>query len=89
MKYNGACGDKKEFADVITNYSELPFAGGISNRSLDGLPDRKMVIFVNPETLTWTIAEKVTEDVYCVIALGTGFTPIHSETTEDKEEKSI
>lgn len=74
------CIDKDGFEDTITEFNESPIARGISVRTLDktevSLP---MVIFVNKEKRSFTIAEKVDNNLYCVIAIGTGFTPL----TED------
>ena len=79
MKFNGACGTKIEFADMISSYSEIPLARGTSNRSLDGMPDRTLVVFINSETRSWTIAELVTEDIVCIIALGQEFEPLDKD----------
>ena len=76
MKFNGACGSQAVFADTIASYEEIPIARGVSNRSLDGLPNRPLVIFVNITTRTFTIAEKVADDVYCVVGLGIEFEPL-------------
>jgi len=38
--------------------------------------ENNMVIFVNPTTKSFTIAERFSKDLYCVLALGEGFRPL-------------
>jgi len=79
MSFNSACGTLIEFADTMTKYGEFPLARGTSNRSLDGVPDRILVVFLNPETRSWTMAEQVTDEVVCIVALGQGFKPLDED----------
>ena len=75
------CVGEKDLAQTITEFEELSFAGGVSMRDLPGvgLVKNNLVIFVNPKTQSWTIVERFTKDMYCVIALGEGFRPLSGQ----------
>lgn len=74
------CSDKDEFNETINEFNESPIARGISARpSKDLVVDLPMVIFVNKETRSFTIAEKKGDNLYCIISVGTAFMPL----TED------
>lgn len=74
------CTDKDEFNETVNEFNESPIAKGISVRSLDNTEvSLPMVIFVNKEKRYFTIAEKVDNNTYCIIAIGTAFIPL----TED------
>ena len=75
------CVDKRGLTQTITEFEELSFAGGVSMRDVPGvgLVKNNLVIFVNPKTQSWTIVERFTKDMYCVIALGEGFRPLSSQ----------
>jgi hypothetical protein len=70
------CADAQGFTDAITEFDELPTLTALSNRDMgEGLlVPVSLVVFLNPKTGTYTIAEKV-EDMYCVIAMGENMTP--------------
>lgn len=74
------CVDDVELEDTVAKYNESPIARGVSVRSLNNTGvSLTMVIFVNKETRSFTIAEKVDNNLYCIIGIGTAFTPL----TED------
>ena len=75
------CVDQKGLTQTITEFEELSFAGGVSMRDVPGvgLVKNNLVIFVNPKTQSWTIVERFTKDMYCVIALGEGFRPLSGQ----------
>lgn len=76
-----SCIGEKDLQQTITEFGELSFAGGVSMREIPGvgLVQNNLVIFVNPKTLSYTIVERFTQDMYCVVALGEGFRPISSQ----------
>lgn len=75
------CVDQKSLSQTITEFEELSFAGGVSMRDVPGVGFVKnnLVIFVNPKTQSWTIVERFTKDMYCVIAVGEGFRPLSGQ----------
>jgi len=75
------CVDKQGINQTIKEFEELSFAGGLSMRDLPGvgLVAHNLVIFVNPKTQSWTIVERFTKDMYCVVAVGEGFRPLSGQ----------
>ena len=75
------CVDKPGITQTITEFEELSFAGGVSMRDVPGvgLVKNNIVIFVNPKTQSWTIVERFTKDMYCVVAVGEGFRPLSGQ----------
>ena len=75
---NLSCIGEKDLEQTITEFEELSFAGGVSMREIPGagLVQNNLVIFVNPKTRSYTIVERFTKDMYCVVALGEGFRPL-------------
>jgi len=69
------CVDQKGLTQTITEFEELSFAGGVAMRDVPGvgLVKNNLVIFVNPKTQSWTIVERFSTELYCVVALGEGF----------------
>lgn len=72
------CLDEKNLSETITEFEEIPFAGGISIREIPdvGMVTNNLVIFVNPKTMSWTIVERFSKDSYCVVSLGEKFRPL-------------
>lgn len=74
---NLVCGPKDEFFPVIEKYKEKPFVVMNSIREIAGVGvvNNKIIIFVNPETKTFTMLEQFSQDLYCVVLVGEGFEP--------------
>lgn len=72
------CLDQETLTSTITEFEEIPFAGGVATREVAGagMVTNNLVIFVNPKTKTWTIVERFSKDLYCVISIGDGFRPL-------------
>lgn len=75
------CGSEKGFEAVLEKYGEIPFATMTSSREIPGIgfSINPMVIFVNPQTKTYTIVEQLADNVYCVVALGEAIAPYIEE----------
>jgi hypothetical protein len=71
------CGNENGISDVLEKYGEKPFATMSTVREIPGvgLTDNPMVIFVNPETRSYTIVERITKNTYCIVAVGDGISP--------------
>jgi len=69
QQQNGPCDEAQKVFELLTNkYSEKPF---IEMKDSKG---RKLVMFVNPQTGTWTVI--ATDDkIACGISAGSDFTP--------------
>jgi hypothetical protein len=82
------CVDAETLSKTVDEFKELPFARGISNSlSNPEAPARSLVIFVNPETQTWTIVERVNADQYCIMAVGQKFEPVPADIRDQVEQE--
>jgi hypothetical protein len=79
------CSDEKTFVETMLEFGETPLLTALSNRDMgEGmLVPAALVIFVNPKTNTFTIAEKIA-DMYCAVAMGENMKPFIDDTTPYK-----
>ena len=72
------CLNQETLSSTITEFEEIPFAGGVAIRDVPevGMVTNNLVIFVNPKTMSWTIVERFSKDLYCVVSLGEKFRPL-------------
>ena len=85
--YPAVCVDAESLSKTVDEFQELPFARGVSNSLGDpDAPARSLVIFMNPNTQTWTIVERVNPDQYCIMAVGSGFEPVPTDIRDRVEE---
>lgn len=69
------CVTKNHMTGILAEHQEKAMLVGVSVRNINGNEvSVPMVVFVNPETKSFTIAEKV-NDRYCVVALGEKLSP--------------
>lgn len=69
------CVTKDHMTGILAEHQEKAMLIGVSVRNVNGNEvSVPMVVFVNPETKSFTIAEKV-NDRYCVVALGEKLSP--------------
>lgn len=66
------CSDRKTLLEVLDKYSEQPLLRGQGRTGW-------VVIYVNPETHTWTMVERVEQDLYCYVSAGQEFSPVEPE----------
>lgn len=76
--YQAACVNGKDLTSLVGEFKEIPFARGIST-PIVGEGALSLVLFVSPSQKTFTIAEKVGADLYCILAVGGGFEPVPKE----------
>ena len=75
----GMCVSELQFAESMASYGEVPFLTMTTMRPVD----KKMelfeayptVMFMNPSTLSWTLAEKRGDNNYCITAVGQNIQP--------------
>jgi hypothetical protein len=85
------CISLKQLTEITDEAQELPYVRGQSHPIMTEGAPLSMVIFVNPTTGTFTIAERVAQDMYCLLALGSRFEPVPKEsrdTIRKEQEKS-
>lgn len=78
-----------DLAKTLDEYEELPLVRGIGNSLLDG-NSFSVVVFANGKTGTFTITQRQSKDLYCILAVGTNFQPVPKEmqdTIKDSQQK--
>jgi hypothetical protein len=70
------CVSSQELTTTLARYGENPALTMMSSRVMDQQQQvHSSVLFVNYDTKTWTLVEKVQEDLYCVSAMGNEIQP--------------
>lgn len=70
------CISLEQLSSILERHKEEPFLHGTSSREIAGkIVSIPMVIFVNPQTKTWTLIEKYGKDIYCAAGLGRKISP--------------
>jgi hypothetical protein len=65
------CVPGEVLTETLGEFGEVPFLQMHSTREMDGrVVTNPTVMFMNPETKTWTMAERISKNIYCVIAIG-------------------
>ena len=85
------CISLKQLTEITDEAQEIPYVRGQSHPIMTEGGPLAMVIFVNPATGTFTVAERVNQDMYCILALGSRFEPVPKEAQDrirKEQEKS-
>ena len=85
------CVSLKQLTEITDEAQEIPYVRGQSHPIMTEGGPLAMVIFVNPVTGTFTVAERVNQDMYCILALGSRFEPVPKEARDiirKEQEKS-
>ena len=77
------CINGEDLTKTVGEFKELPYVRGLSSPMAQEGRNLSLVIFVNPETRTFTIVEKAADDVYCILAVGGGFEPVPRNIQDD------
>jgi hypothetical protein len=81
------CLDSKQLSETVHEFKELPYVRGISMPISQDDVKFSLVVFVNPKTGSFTIAEKRADNLYCIIAIGTDFAPVPKELQDDLRQQ--
>lgn len=74
------CTTSKGLEQVLDKHGEEAALTAMGIRDIDGnFVAVSTVLFINPKTKSWTLVEKIKEDLYCVAALGESISPYISE----------
>ena len=75
----GMCVGEIQFAETMTSYGEIPFVTMMTFRPVDKTMEKfeeyPTVLFMNPDTRTWTLAEKRSNNNYCITGIGDNAAP--------------
>jgi len=81
----GMCVNRLQFAETISSYGEVPFLVMVTTRPTDetvqSFEEFNTVMFMNPNTLSWTLAEKRNDNKYCVVGVGVNIQPYVNDST--------
>ena len=76
VRFPAVCTTMVTLSEVLSEYDEMPAMTMISNREANNtILGFKTVMFINYETRTWTLVEKITKDSYCIVATGEDISP--------------
>ena len=76
IHFESICADLETLENTVTKFGEKPFITAVGHRQIDNKKVyHPVVFFMNPETKSWSIVEKLNEDTYCMIALGSKMQP--------------
>lgn len=69
--FDAICTTERIFAETLYHYGETPIMRGQSVRDINGVVvTMNTVLFMNLETGSWTMAERMSDDAFCVMAMG-------------------
>jgi crotonobetainyl-CoA:carnitine CoA-transferase CaiB-like acyl-CoA transferase len=70
------CTDVLTLAEVVDKHEEEAAMTMTTSREIEGrIIISPTVLFVNFKTKSWTLAERITKDTYCIIAVGDDLKP--------------
>lgn len=75
-----ACISGEELTQLTNQYRELPYVRGVTSEG------NSVVVFANPATGSFTIAERRGADTFCALAVGAGFEPVPKSIQDDLRE---
>ena len=69
--FDAICTTQQIFAETMYRYGETPIMRGQSVRDINGVTvAMNTVLFMNLKTGSWTLAEHMSGDAFCVVAMG-------------------
>jgi hypothetical protein len=85
VEFSSYCMGEKKLNMLMQKYNESPMMTMTSTRILNEkmIRNSPTILFANPKEGSWTLVEKATDELYCVVATGVGITPIRNKS--DKE----
>jgi len=82
------CSNEKTVIGVLVEHGEKPMLTMNSFRDVrTGDKNRLGVLFVNPEKRTWTLIERINNDLFCIIGMGEMIKPFEDKVEEKKDDK--
>ena len=76
LQFAATCVNIESLADILKEFQEDPAMTMIGIRESNGdFVNNSLVLFINYETKTWTLAEQTQSNRYCVIATGENIKP--------------
>lgn len=80
IEFSATCVSMQTLGPLLTEFKELPGLVMTTNREINGkVVEFKTVMFINYQTGSWTLAERVADNEYCITALGENIKPFTPE----------
>ena len=80
VNFETVCVSQKMLEESMTKHGEKPFITAVGHRFVgDKKVFNPVVMFMNPDTKSWTLVEKVEPNSFCVIGVGTKMEPFFSK----------
>lgn len=91
IKLDASCSTQERVTAMLKQFEEIPMLGMVSERQInDGkVMSFATIMFVNPNTKTYTVVEQFTEEIYCVTVVGKNVTPMIDSIKKPKESPSV
>ena len=87
--FDAVCATKQVFAETMIKYGETPIMRGQSLRNINGaMVAMNTVLFMNLKTGSWTLAEKMADDAFCVVAMGQDWEVYHYANPENPDART-
>jgi hypothetical protein len=77
INFSADCGNARSLARLLSEYDETASLTMTSIRDSESGEIKKnvLVLFINYKTKTWTMAERISPDLFCIIATGDDVNP--------------
>jgi hypothetical protein len=80
VHFETICIDQKMLEETTAKHGEKPFITAVGHRLVgDKKVFHPVVMFMNPNTKSWTLVERVEPNSFCVIGVGTKMEPFFSK----------
>jgi hypothetical protein len=80
VQFETVCVSKKMLDETVAKHGEKPFVIAVGHRLVD---EKKVfhpvIMFMNPNTKTWTLVERIEPDTFCVVGVGSKMEPFFSK----------
>lgn len=74
------CADREQLNSALTDFGEMPLLAMTNVNTIEDakIESYKAILFANPKTGTWTLAEQWNDNFFCVVAMGSDLIPFSS-----------
>ena len=84
--FQSPCLSAQQLTDLVDEFEEVAFVRGLS-QTTESNKFNPIVVFVNPDTKSFTIAQKQESDLYCIFAIGHSFQPVPKDIQDDARQR--
>lgn len=82
-KLDLVCVSYSDLIGKIKEYAEIPMVRGLSSR---GDSIHAIVLYINPVTKSWTLVEKPTDNLYCILGIGENFEAVPEDNRKELQK---